>query len=182
MKKLAYMVVALLVSTLMASCSKDEIGGTATQNTAGKWYVTVDAVDDAGNVVYEDIFRLGRVNMLTYNTAANTPSEMIVDDLGNIWEFKVKVACDQQNLTFEANTTENNNMVEGYEDINVPITDGKILPKAGRQNNGSPADSIVFYVNFSDDLQADGTPTPEAYGFAKYRVSGVRYSGLEEND
>ena len=166
MKKLAYMVVALLVSTLMASCSKDEIGGTATQNTAGKWYVTVDAVDDAGNVVYEDIFRLGRVNMLTYNTAANTPSEMIVDDLGNIWEFKVKVACDQQNLTFEANTTENNNMVEGYEDINVPITDGKILPKA----------------NFSDDLQADGTPTPEAYGFAKYRVSGVRYSGLEEND
>jgi hypothetical protein len=114
--------------------------------------------------------------MLTYNTSANNPNEMIVDDIANFWKFKVKVACDQKGLTFQTNTTENNNLVSGYEDINVQISGGKILPQAGRQNNGSPADSIVFYVSFSDDEY------PAAYGYKNYRVSGVRYSGLVEND
>ncbi len=184
MKKIVYMAATLLLCMLTFSCSKEDIGGTATQSMAGEWYVTVDAVDEAGNLVYSDnqLYGIGRFHILTYNTAANTPTEMIVDDLGNFWEFKVKIACDPQTLTFSAKTTENNNLVAGYEDINVPIMDGKILPKAGRQNNGSPADSIVFYVNFSDDLQEDGTPTPQAAGFAKYRVSGVRYSGLVENE
>ena len=101
---------------------------------------------------------------------------MIVDDLGNFWQFKVKVATDQQALTFSTNTTENNNLVADYEDINVQISGGTILPQAGHQNNGSPADSIVFYVSFSDDGY------PAKYGFTNYKVSGVRYSGLEEND
>ena len=177
MKKILFSA-ALVMTMLFFSCSKDEIGGTATQNTAGNWYVTVEAVDEAGNVVYSDdeLFGIGRFEMITYNTAANNPTEMIVDDLGNFWEFKVKVNCDQNALTFQTNTTEDNNMVAGYEDINVSITGGKILPKAGRQNNGSPADSIVFYVNFSDDNY------PEMLGYAKYKVSGVRYSGLVEND
>lgn len=177
MKKLVYFA-ALLLTTVFASCEKEEIGGTATQATAGQWYVTVDAADGNGNLVegLEDLFSLGRVTMLTFNTAENNPNEMIVSDIENFWDFKVKVATDQQNLTFQTTTTENNNLVPGYEDINVTITNGKILPKAGRQNNGSPADSIVFYVSFSDD------PYPAAYGYANYRVSGVRYSGLEEND
>ena len=114
--------------------------------------------------------------MITNNTAANLPTEMVVSDLGAFWDFKVKVNCDQNALTFQTNTSENNNLVPDYEDINVTITGGKILPKAGRQNNGSPADSIVFYVSFSDDAN------PATYGYKNYRVSGIRYSGLEEND
>ena len=177
MKKLVYFA-ALLLTTVFASCEKEEIGGTATQATAGQWYVTVDAADGNGNLVagLEDMFSLGRVTMLTFNTAENNPKEMIVSDIGSFWDFKVKVATDQQTLTFQTNTKENNNLVPKYEDINVTITNGKIMPKAGRQNNGSPADSIVFYVSFSDD------PYPAAYGYANYRVSGIRYSGLEEND
>lgn len=177
MKKILYFA-ALLLCTVFASCEKDEIGGTATEATAGDWYVTADAVDENGNLVYSDdeLFGIGRFNVFTFNTAANVPTEMIVSDWGNFWDFKVKVTCDQNNLTFQTNTTENNNLVADYEDINVTITGGKILPKAGRQNNGSPADSIVFYVTFSDD------PYPAAYGYAKYKVSGIRYSGLEEND
>lgn len=178
MKKIYYFAVLLLSMTLMTSCEKDEIGGTATETTAGEWYVTVDAADASGNVVegLEDPFGLGRVHMITTNTAANLPTEMIVCDLGQFWDFKVKVSCNQENLTFQTNTTANNNMVADYEDINVTITGGKILPKAGRQNNGSPADSIVFYVSFSDD------GNPAKYGYTNYKVSGVRYSGLEEND
>ncbi|MCR5643759.1 MAG: hypothetical protein K6G32_10585 [Prevotella sp.] len=183
MKKVLYFVL-LLLSTAFVSCEKEEIGGTETEATAGDWYVTVDGADENGNVVegFEDLYGLGRIHMLTLNTAANTPNEMIVTDLQNFWDFKVKVSCDQQGLTFQTNTSENNNLVEDYEDINVSITGGKIIPQAGRQNNGSPADSIVFYVTFSDDLTDEGVPTPQAYGFAKYKVSGIRYSGLVEND
>jgi hypothetical protein len=177
MKKVLYFA-ALLFGLTLTSCEKEEMGGTATEATAGQWYVTVDAADENGNLVegLEDLFDLGRVVMLTYNTSANNPNEMIVDDIANFWKFKVKVACDQKGLTFQTNTTENNNLVSGYEDINVQISGGKILPQAGRQNNGSPADSIVFYVSFSDDEY------PAQYGYKNYRVSGVRYSGLAEND
>lgn len=182
MKKIFYLA-TLLFCAFATSCSKDEIGGTATEATAGDWYVTVDAADANGDVYVDtdgdawyDPFGLGSLNVLTYNTAANSPTEMIIEDLGNFWDFKVRVTCDQQARTFQTETAENNNMVEGYEDINVTITGGKILPKAGHQKNGSPADSIVFYVTFSDD------ENPGKYGFAKYKVSGVRYSGLKEND
>jgi len=177
MKKILYFA-TLLFGLTLTSCEKDDIGGTATEATAGQWYVTVDAADENGNLVagFEDLFGLGRVIMLTYNTSANNPNEMIVSDNSTFWDFKVKVNCDQQGLTFQTTTTENNNLVAGYEDINVQVTGGKILPQAGRQNNGSPADSIVFYVSFSDD------DYPAAYGYKNYRVSGVRYSGLVEND
>ena len=177
MKKILYFA-ALLFCAGLTSCEKDEIGGTATEATAGDWYVTVDAADESGNLVpgLEDPFGLGRIHMITNNTAANLPTEMVVSDLGAFWDFKVKVNCDQNALTFQTNTSENNNLVPDYEDINVTITGGKILPKAGRQNNGSPADSIVFYVSFSDDAN------PATYGYKNYRVSGIRYSGLEEND
>lgn len=182
MKKVLYFALLFLCAGL-TSCEKDEIGGTATQATAGDWYVTVDAADENGNVYVDsdgdawyDPFGMGRFTVLTYNTAANVPNEMFIEDMGNFWDFKVKVSCDQQGLTFQTNTTANNNMVADYEDINVTITGGKILPKAGRQNNGSPADSIVFYVSFSDD------GNPAKYGYTNYKVSGVRYSGLEEND
>ncbi len=166
----------LLTMTLTTSCEKEEVGNTATVATAGQWYVTVDAVDESGNVVYEDadLFGLGRVLLLTANTAANSATEMIVDDLQNFWGYRVKVTVDPVNMTFATNTTENNNL--NGEDINVTITGGKIVKDGGVQNNGSKADYIEFYVNFSDDQY------PAAYGYAKYHVYGIRYSGLAEND
>ena len=172
MKKVLYLA-ALLFCATFTSCEKEEVGGTATEAMAGDWYVTCDAVDEAGNVVIEDPFDYGRVHILTYNTAANISDQLYIDDLDEIWEFKVKATSDINALTFSTNGAIAN---ETYEDCDVTITDGKILPMAGRQNNGSPADSIVFYVSFSDD------PYPAAYGYAKYKVSGIRYSGLAEND
>jgi hypothetical protein len=176
MKKVLYFAAMLLTMTLTTSCEKEEVGNTATVATAGQWYVTVDAVDESGNVVYEDadLFGLGRVLLLTANTAANSATEMIVDDLKNFWGYRVKVTVDPVNMTFATNTTENNNL--NGEDINVTITGGKIVKDGGVQNNGSKADYIEFYVNFSDDQY------PAAYGYAKYHVYGIRYSGLAEND
>ena len=154
----------------LTSCEKEEIGGTATESMAGDWYVTIGLTDGNGEVVpgAEDL--LGeRVHLLTYNTAANTSNQLYVDDLGEIWEFKVKATSDINTQTFATNGAVAN---EAYEDCDVTITGGKILPRAGRQSNGSPADSIVFYVSFSDD----DDPT------TVYKISGIRYSGLEEND
>ncbi|MBR6716436.1 MAG: hypothetical protein IKI83_08335, partial [Prevotella sp.] len=63
------------------------------------------------------------------------------------------------------------------EEKSLPVTiEGKILKGAGRQNNGSPADSIILFVTYKDDPWYPGD------GYTRYKVSGIRYSGLEEND
>ena len=176
MKKVLYFAALLLTMTLTTSCEKEEVGNTATVATAGQWYVTVDAVDENGELVYadEDLFGMGQQLLVTANTAANTATEMIVDDLQNFWGYRVKVTVDPVNMTFATNTTEANNL--NGDDINVTITGGKIVVGGGKQKNGSVTDTIEFYVNFSDDSY------PAAYGYAKYHVYGVRYSGLKEND
>ena len=178
MKKVLYFAALLFCAVFTTSCEKEEVGSTATESMAGQWYVTVDAADASGNLVegFEDLFGLGRVLMLTYNSSKNDPNELIIDDLNNFWSFKVKTKCDQGNMTFSTTTSENNNLVADYEDINVTITGGKIIPGGGVQNNGSKADYIEFYVTFSDDSY------PAKYGYASYKISGVRYSGLAEND
>ena len=237
MKKVLYFAALLLGTTAFVSCEKEDIENTATVSMAGQWYCTVDAVDDAGNPITktldgqpnsgEDYFGLGgRTFILTYNTSANSASEMWVDNLGignfsadyaDYWErygfyptytIKTKVSIDQNALTFRS--TESENFGEGYqwwrtdvkldekgdtiwseedptkpetvdvmfhEEKAMPVTiEGKILKGAGRQNNGSPADSIIFFVTYKDD------PWFPDDGYTKYKVSGIRYSGLVEND
>jgi hypothetical protein len=144
-----------------------------------------------------------RTLILTYNTASNSATEMWVDNMGvgNLaadyydavatygymptYTIKTKVTVDPVAMTFKS--TESANFGDGYqwwsgetlvhEEKAMPVTiDGKILPKAGKQNNGSPADSIVFFVVYKGDPWFPGD------GYTKYKVSGVRYSGLAEND
>ena len=68
-------------------------------------------------------------------------------------------------------------VVIDYEVDPMPVTiEGRILKGAGRQNNGSPADSIIFFVTYKND------PWYPDDGYTKYKVSGIRYSGLKEND
>lgn len=161
MKRVLYLSM-LALSIMLTACEKDEIGGTATEELAGEWYVNVDLVDANNNVVYTDEEKF-IVN--TYNTAKNIPGEMYVDDLRNFWEFKVKTSVD--GLTFKTNEPADNE----YYDCKVNITEGKVLPKAATNPHGTKADSIVFYVSFSDD----DNPT-------KYRISGYRYTGLASDD
>ena len=157
---------------VLASCEKEEIGGTATQALAGEWYVTADAVDENGELVYEDLFGVGQFHINTYNTAANVANEIWVDDLGNFWEFKVKASANVNNYIF--NTPDS--VANAYYDCKVLIEGGKILPAAATTPHGTAADSIVFYVSFDDD------PYPAAYGYAKYKISGYRYTGLASDD
>lgn len=248
MKKVIYFA-ALLLTTVFASCEKEEIGGTATESMAGQWYCIVDAVDDNGNPIIagEDYFGEGKTIWITYNTSGNASSEMWVDNLGignfsaayssyfpqyiaildgdtaaakneyhnsfPSYTIKTKVSIDQVSIdqdTLKFRSIESENFGEGYqwwikkvkldakgdtvwtdekkkepvmtdvminEEKSLPVTiEGKILKGAGRQNNGSPADSIILFVTYKDDPWYPGD------GYTRYKVSGIRYSGLEEND
>ena len=173
MKKLIYFACMLVGLFMMTSCEKDEIGGTATQSLAGEWYVVADAADASGNVVAEDFFGSGRFLLNTYNTAANKATERWIDDNGNFWEFKIKLSCDTQNLTFQSNGAVAN---VAYDGCDVTIEGGKIVVGGAETPHGTKADYIEFYVSFSDD------DYPASNGFDKYKISGYRYTGLTEDD
>ncbi|HYX09439.1 MAG TPA: lipid-binding protein [Bacteroidales bacterium] len=172
MKKI-FLYTAILISSILffTSCEKDEIGGTVTQDMAGEWYVTADAVDASGNVVYSDFFSLGHFHLDTYNASSNSKTEMWVDDNGNFWDFKNKINVDLKNMTFQATDAQN----VSY-DSKVTITNGKIMLDAATTPSGMPADSIVFNVTFNDDTY------PTDYGFDSYRVAGFRYTGFTKDN
>lgn len=142
-----------------------EPGGTNVEKMAGKWEVTVDAVDDAGNVLYEDPYGMGTVIMYTYNTAANTNTEMWLDDDGEFWAFKMKVDVNYANRTFDCATKAYDAKGTGQ----GTVTNGKVLEGAATNLHGMPNDSIVFDIVFSDDDNG-----------LKYRISGQRYTGFYE--
>ena len=188
MKKILYFAALLLTGMIFTSCDKDDIENTATVKMAGQWYVDIDAVEADGNPIPGGEHYFGydeeRFLLLTYNTADNSKDELIIDDLGNCdlasyygnaaypsYAFKGKVQINQKDLTFSSDNSEN---LGG--DYAFSIIDGKILKGAGRQKNGSVADSIVFYVQFAGD------PWYPDDGYEYYKISGVRYSGLAEND
>ena len=181
MKKVLYFA-ALALMFAASSCEKSDIGGTATEKMAGQWYVLIDGVDEAGQPVaddYCDLFGDGNFFINTYNTAANDPTKMFIEELGDVslCGLKARINVNQDNMTFSSggeveNLSENSNAKYSA----LTITDGKIMLGAAHQPNGSVCDSIVFYVSFKGD------PYPAAYGYTKYRVRGVRYSGLAEND
>jgi hypothetical protein len=195
MKKVLFFAATLLLGFTFTSCEKEEIGGTAVESMAGQWYVDIDAVDGNGNPISGGEHYFGydeeRITLLTYNNASNSSTQMWIDDLGAFdlaayygygaypsYAFKCLVDINQDKLTFSSNNAKNYAFVNNYKSTlyNITIEDGKILKGAGRQKNGSPADSIVFYVKYTND------PWYPDDGYEKYKVSGIRYSGLEEND
>lgn len=172
MKKLLLYTTILACSLLVVtSCEKEEIGGTAAESMAGEWYVTADAVDASGNLVYEDFFGIGHFHLDTYNTASNSTAQMWVSDNGNFWDFKNKINIDLNAMTFQASDAQN----EAY-DSKLTITNGKILYGAATTPSGMPADSIVFNVTFNDDTY------PADYGFDSYRIAGFRYTGFTADE
>ncbi len=174
MKKIYFAIIALATLTL-ASCEKEPIGNTATQKMAGEWYVLSQAIDSAGNVLFDDPFDIGQFYIHTYNTAANRADSMFMSDMAgasgqSLWDFQVKVGCDIAAGTFG---------VKGGEDIingiSIDVMNGKILRGAAKTPSGMPADSIVFDILFSDD-----TYVGQYYDFL--RVTGYRYTGLVNDD
>lgn len=169
-KYISMFLVALLGMFTFGSCdpeTDEKAGGTAVEKMAGRWVVTVDAVDEDGNVIDENL--LGKkIDLNTYNTAANDADKMWLDDAA-FYGVKMKVnITDYKNGKFEAtpNTCYNPSDDEAG---NVEFLKGQVLYGQGKNIHGVPVDSICYTVKFSDD--EDGLI---------YRVSGKRYSGFTE--
>lgn len=169
-KYISMFLVALLGMFTFGSCdpeTDEKAGGTAVEKMAGRWVVTVDAVDEDGNVIDENL--LGKkIDLNTYNTAANDADKMWLDDAA-FYGVKMKVnITDYKNGKFEAtpNTCYNPSDDEAG---NVEFLKGQVLYGQGKNLHGAPVDSICYTVKFDDDQNA-----------LTYRISGKRYSGFTE--
>lgn len=169
-KYISMFLVALLGMFTFGSCdpeTDEKAGGTAVEKMAGRWVVTVDAVDEDGNVIDENL--LGKkIDLNTYNTAANDADKMWLDDAA-FYGVKMKVnITDYKNGKFEA--TPNTSYNPSYDEAgNVEFLKGQVLYGQGKNIHGAPVDSICYTVKFSDDDNA-----------LIYRISGKRYSGFTE--
>ena len=154
-------------------------GGTAIEKMCGYWDVQSDAVDENGEVVFEDPFEDGVVSVYTYNTADNSSTKMWIDDRGgkNIGNHNFKFLAD---INYAAGTFSAVEVVyhDGQYKLEVPGTDtisnGKIVENGGLNLHGKPWDTIEFDISFSDD------PYPAAYGYHHYHVYGQRHTGFTE--
>jgi hypothetical protein len=151
MKKLAITLSALTIFLFFSCSKKPDVGGTAVQNMANEWWVTLDLGGTA------DVYGIGHQKIKMYNTSANNDSIWIDDYpaqlangtwVGNVWGFKVKAVTDLNNLTFNSNHFVN--ALPGYE-IKVNITDGKIIVNGGKSKTGNITDSIHMKIEFEDD-------------------------------
>ena len=159
---------AMALSFGFTSCSvetNEEPGGTNVQKMAGRWDVKVDAVDDSGNVLYDDPYGMGTITIFTYNTADDSKTEMWLDDRGKFWAFKMKVDVNYEARTFSCGTKDYDAAGTGT----AEVTGGKIMENAAKNLHGMPNDSIVFNIKFSDDNNG-----------LTYRISGQRYTGFYE--
>lgn len=179
MKKIFSIVMLMFAAmSFLTSCDSDtdiEAGGTIVEPMAGLWEVNIDAVDENGKVVYEDFF--DPIQLYTYNTASNSSTQMWIDDKASMWAYKFLVNIDLDNMTFSSPST-NYDPTLAYSDEgeagNAVLENGKIVKNGGLNIHGKPIDSIEFYISFDDD------DYPSIYGFAKYHVHGIRYSGFYE--
>jgi len=163
MKVKSLFIVALLASLgLLSSCEKDEqeMEYVATYPASGTWAVTYNVETSPGQ--FEAITDPTTVSI--YNTAANTPDRIWIDDLVHFWDYKVNVPVDMTNLSFSGNELAN----ESYES-EVTVADGKVIT-GGSMVKGTATDSIYFKVSFSDDGTA---AKPDPYGTI-YHVFGHR--------
>ena len=134
MKKIniIYLLLAVFLVSGVWSCKKDaKAGGTATQEMAGEWWVKTTGSDGSVSGYYA---------LSTYNTAANRPDSMWVDDGNNYYGLKARIGSDQSALSFSAT-----NAAELYYGVKVTITAGKVLKNAATApGSKDKTDSIYF--------------------------------------
>jgi hypothetical protein len=170
MRKIILFAIVFGLITSFTSCEEDfEPGGTAVEELSGRWNVLYNH-----SVYGEDAFGAGKTEILTYNTADNSSSDIWLSDEANFWDYKVRIPVDLQNLTFGTEDTVVN-AVTGYE-IKILVRNGKIMEDAATPPSGLPVDSIYFELWFEDLEGSTGIANDTLF------VSGYRYTGWEEDN
>jgi len=165
MKKILYTLLAAAAILCSVSCNKFPHEGTAAENIAGSWLCTIYYANGTEWVAYTG------ADYMTYNTAANVPTEIWLDDDGNFWGTKCKIDADPANYTFGANGKEYQDI---YYDVPQKIFGGKVTKKGAiAPGSESEVDKIEFYIQFSDDNPSYGT---------LFYVVGYKYTGFPEDE
>lgn len=165
----------IAASFMMFSCSTETdipVEGTAVQDMAGIWDVTIDALteDADGNLVSNgDIYGIGEFQIYTYNTNRNASDAFIINDMENFWNFTFECPVNYSSKTFACVDVPYYSGASS--DETATITNGKVLLGAAKNLHGMPNDSIVFDIKFSDETEPD---------IVAYRISGQRYTGFYE--
>jgi hypothetical protein len=155
-----------ILALILAGCESETVPcGTAVEKMTGDWWITVDVIE--GDEIHEDGLGVGHILMYTYNTAANLPTEMWLDDASHFWEYKLKVRVDYANRTFYTPDFEANQTYESK----VKVTDGKVVKEGTKSPSGQPADYIEYKIQFDDDP-----------GEGIYFVKGFRRTGFPADD
>lgn len=198
----------MILSLGLLSCEKDEPGGTATENVAGEWYVSVDAVlsdgttVSAADMVKKTFWTNEKGIIRTYNTAANVPDKMYISDMtvygggqkgsssiSKYLCFRVPVTVNQSTGEF---STENGEQVQNMEiNYNYDPEKGweesekysfiKILNGKITKDGGKQNNGTVDDI-IEFDLYIDNGYNTLVKNFDHYHVHGIRYSGLVENN
>lgn len=178
MRKYIFIIaLALLAIPAFTSCdteTNEEPGGTAIEKMCGYWDVVYDAVDENGNVLYEDVYNAGTCTIFTYNLADNGTQYMWLDDQESFWAYKMIVNINYENRTFWCDWKDYDAAGTGQ----AIITDGKIVENGGVNEHGKPTDSISFYIVFTDDSYIFDEEDPDAPYYDRLWVHGVRHSGF----
>jgi len=152
-KNITYKLLALvLILGTLSACRKDRVvGGTAVQSLSGQWWVKTKGSDGSQSGYYA---------LNTFNTAANVPTEMWIDDGNHYYGLHSKITTNVSALTFSANAVD-----ELYYGVKVTITDGKVLPGAViAAGSKAKTDSIYFKAVFTGD--------PTVYTYSGYKRTG----------
>lgn len=178
--------VLAFAALFLTSCNKPfEVQNTATVNLAGNWMCTVFYNDGTKWEAYDldpASEGLQGFELLTFNTAANLPSEIWMDDDKGFWGTFCKVDADAAAYSFGKAGKE---FLDEYSEGGQAIWGGKVtVDGAKAPGSGSTVDKIEFFIAFSDDGYQDATGayivTPYS---AAYYVVGYRRTGFpEDND
>lgn len=165
MKKIILALAVLAAALTLSSCNNYDLEKTATVNLAGDW-VCVIYYEDEGEWVADS-----GLELVTYNTSENIPTEMWINDYESYWGTLCKVDCDADNYTFG---TKDKEYEDQYNGVNQHIYGGKVtVAGAKAPGSGTVVDKIEFFIEFEDDEE------PYCY---TYYVAGYRRTGFPEDD
>jgi len=173
MKRIFFIAILFSLGLMFTSCEalfewnqpeEPTVEYSAVWPLSGEWWVQYsleDGTDVSG----------GYMALHTYNTAAEDVNKLWVSDAAaHFWIYTAKVDCDVPSRTFSGSVASAAIDGDVPYDINITITDGKVLEDGGFSTSGVVCDSIYFKIEFEDD---PGT---------KYVVAGVRRTGFLEDE
>lgn len=158
MKKYLILIIVIF-GAIFSSCDKKaeyvEIDSQVV-DAAGEWWIKFSKTG----------YETGYLKVLTYNTAADLPTEMWIWDKGNWKDIKVKCPVTISDLTFSGTDLVNATSPS----LKITVKNGKITKNGGLSTSGNVTDKITFDVELSSEPGVT------------YKAEGTRKTGFVEDE